>query len=184
MLWPCHEDGRPLERVPAALERHFDRHARALRARSDFRQGALWQLFRTGPACAAHRVIWADLARRLEAVPLTGATQRDIIPLNSCYLVTLPSEDQAVALAAWLNSSPIRSLARRTADIARGGYARFNAAVVGGLPLPTGVLDDEALYHLGRRALAGIAVQEALDEYVAQSLRLGDSDRRALERLD
>ena len=98
--------------------------------------------------------------------------------------VDVSTKSLLLALAAWLNSSPIRSLARRTADIARGGYGRFNAAVVGGLPLPTGVLDDEALYDLGRRALAGIAVQEALDEYVAQSLRLGDSDRRALERLD
>jgi len=89
-----------------------------------------------------------------------------------------------VALAAWLNSSPIRHLARRSADVARGGYARFNAAVVGGLPLPTGVLDDQRLHDLGRRALAGIAVQEPLDEYVAQSLRLEDSDRLALERLD
>ena len=184
MLWPCHEDGSPLERIPATLRRYFDRHARTLRARADYRRGAVWQLFRTGPACAAHRVIWADLARRLEAVPLTGAAHRDIIPLNSCYLVALPSAAQAVALAAWLNSSPIRSLARRTADVARGGYARFNAAVVGGLPLPTGVLDDHTLHDLGRRALAGIAVQEALDEYVAQSLKLGDSDRRALERLD
>lgn len=184
MLWPCHEDGRPLERLPDTLRRHFDRHTRALRARADFHRGAVWQLFRTGPACAAHRVIWADLARRLEAVPLTGAAHRDIIPLNSCYLVALPSAAQAVALAAWLNSSPIRSLARRTADVARGGYARFNATVVGGLPLPTGVLDDRTLYELGRRGLAGISVQEALDEYVAQSLKLGDSDRRALERLE
>ena len=184
MLWPCHEDGRPLERVPAALEGHFDRHARTLRARADFRQGPLWQLFRTGPACSAHRVVWADLARRLEAVPLTGAAHRDIIPLNSCYLVALPSAAQAVALAGWLNSSPIRSLARRTADVARGGYARFNAAVVGGLPLPTGVLDDEVLHDLGRQSLAGRAVQEALDEFVAQTMELGVSDRRALEHPD
>jgi hypothetical protein len=45
-------------------------------------------------------------------------------------------------------------------------------------------LDDRTLHELGRGALAGIAVQEALDEYVAQILKLGDSDRRALERLD
>ena len=184
MLWPCDEGGRPLERLPDALKRHFDRHARVLRARADFRRGAVWQLFRTGPASAAHRVVWADLARRLEAVPLTEPEQRDVIPLNSCYLIVLPSANQAVALAAWFNSTPIRSLARRTADVARGGYARFNAALVGGLPLPAGVLDDPTLQRLGRRALAGVAVQQALDQYVAQSLMLGESDRRALERLD
>jgi hypothetical protein len=184
MLWPCHEDGRPLERVPATVKRHFDRHAHVLRARADFHGGVLWQLFRTGPACSVHRVIWADLARRLEAVPLTDAADRDIIPLNSCYLVAVPSAAQAVALAAWLNSSPIRSLARRTADVARGGYARFNAAVVGGLPLPTGVLDDQTLHNLGRRALAGVAVQGALDQHVAHHLKLGGSDRQALELLD
>ncbi len=181
MLWPCDGDGRPLERLPAALRRHFERHARVLRARADFRRGTLWQLFRTGPASAAHRVVWADLARRLEAVPLTGRAQRDVIPLNSCYLIVLSSANQAVALAAWFNSTPIRSLARRTADVARGGYARFNAAVVGALPLPAGVLHDPTLLDLGRRALAGAAVQEALDQYVAQSLMLGESDRRALE---
>jgi hypothetical protein len=56
--------------------------------------------------------------------------------------------------------------------------------VVGGLPLPTDVLDDPRLAAFGRRALAGTAVQDALDEYVAQSLGLGNADRRALEQLD
>jgi hypothetical protein len=45
-------------------------------------------------------------------------------------------------------------------------------------------LDDEVLHDLGRQALAGSAVQEALDEFVAQTMELGDSDRRALERPD
>ena len=95
------------------------------------------------------------------------------MPLNTCYVVLCRLPTAAQSLCAWLNSTWIRAAARATADPASGGYARFNARVVGGVPLPPGVLDDARFADLAVRAAGGEAIQEELDALVADCLTLG-----------
>jgi hypothetical protein len=78
-------------------------------------------------------------------VALTSRRQTRCIPLNTCYIAPVSSADAAHALAAWLNSTWMRAVSRITAVPASGGFARFNAEVVGGLPLPDEILGDSEL---------------------------------------
>ena len=182
MLWPCDDRGTAVERLPASLKRYFESYRGVLCHRSDYRNGAPWQLFRTGPACAPHRVVWADLARRLGACPLVGPASRSLVPLNTCYVMELADDDATVALAAWLNSTWIRTLARVSAAMARGGYARFNAATVASLPLPPEVLGNRTLQRLGHTSLAGANCRSDIDELTGRILELDSAARGALER--
>src|SRR5439155_435948 len=71
-------------------------------------------------------------ARRLAAVVPDGG----VVPLNTVYGIATRSRDDAYALAALFNSRWLTALARLYADPARGGFRRFNARVVRGLPIP------------------------------------------------
>src|SRR6185369_12090177 len=101
-------------------------------------------------------------------------------PPNACYLIAADSADQASAVAAWLTSTWMRAAARAVADPARGGFARFNARVVGSLPLPPSVPDDSKLAQLARLAAQGAMVQDAIDAYCAELLGLPQSARETL----
>ena len=83
-------------------------------------------------------------------------------------------------MAAWLNSTWMRAAARAVADPARGGFARFNARVVGSLPLPLSVPDDAKLAHLARLGAQGAIVQDAIDAHCAELLDLPQSARETL----
>lgn len=183
ILWTHGPDGRPLQKLPPRAAAWLARQLTLLERRADFRRGQIWQLFRTGPATALNRVIWADLARRLVAAPLIASEGQNYVPLNTCYLIVLPHARAALAMAAWLNSTWVRALARLTADRARGSHARYNARVVGGVPLPPGVLRDAGLARLARDAASDRLDQESLDQRVADHLELAPADRRALARL-
>jgi len=180
IIWTHDAEGRVLESLPPHAARHFARHADALRRRSDDLGAAPWTLFRTAAGRAVPRVIWPDLAQRLEAVPLVEPTAVGWVPLNSCYVVICETGDAALALSAWLNSTWIRAVARATADPASGGYARFNARAVGGVPLPPGTLDDGELVALARRGAEGKEVQCELDDLVGDRLALTQAERRLL----
>jgi hypothetical protein len=171
MLWTHDERGAPLERLPAEARRHLARHEAALRRRADYRDGPYWRVFRVDAAIAPHRVIWADLARRLEAAVPSGRRAAGVVPLNTTYVMSLPAADPALRLAVWLNSTPIRTLAKERASVAWSGYARFSGAVIESLPLPDRVLDDAALLALGRDALRlGELDQERADAAAARLL--------------
>ena len=144
------------------------------------RGGMPWSLFRSAAGREVPRVIWADLARRLEAAALVGPTERRIVPLNSCYVVTCQRPEEAHSLTAWLNTTWIRAVARATADRASGGYARFNARAVGSVPLPHGVMADSRLASLAGRAAAGEDVQGELDDFAQHWLALAAGDRLLL----
>ena len=180
LLWTHAANGDPLPALPPLARAWIRRHEQRLTARRDYTGGPVWTVFRTGPASAEHRVVWADLARHLEAVVLSGGASRALMPLNSCYLLTAPSEAAALRLTAWLNSSWIRAAARAVADPAANGYARFNSRVVGGLPLPPSVLLDPDLAALATAGIAGRLNQEELDDVTARHLALGTAHRRAL----
>lgn len=183
LLWTHGRDGAPLPRLPPDAAAYLAPHEALLRARADFAGGAPWTLFRTRAATSEHRVVWSDLARRLTACALTGRSDHDLVPLNTCYVATAASADQAERLAAWLNAGWVRVLARIGAMPAAGGFRRYAASLVSSLPLPAGVLTDSSLSAIAIAGRRGEPVQEALDETAAGHLGLSPRDRRTLARL-
>ena len=173
LLWTHAADGRPLERLPRELARLLEPHLERLRRRSDYRAGAPWQLFRTGLAHASHRVVWADVARRIAA----AVPPPDVVPLNTVYGIATRTAEDAHALAALLNSRWLTALAGLVADPARGGFHRFNARVVRGLPIPPA--ESPAWRTLAAAGSSG----GADDAWVADLYHLDASDRRALAPL-
>jgi hypothetical protein len=125
-------------------------------------------------------VVWSDVARRLSAAPISRSALADAIPLNSCYLVVADSRDIALRLAAWLNSTWSRALAASVAEPASGGFARFNARVVGALPLPEAALDSSALLAIAEAMECDAGSQEALDDCCAELLGLDAGECAAL----
>lgn len=172
LLWTHAADGRVLSALPPALQAHFALCGDRLLRRSDYRSGPPWQLFRLALASCAHRVIWPDLAPRLVAAILPP----ELVPLNTVYGVATRVADDACALAALLNSRWASALAGLAADPARGGFHRFNARVVGDLPVPpAGAPAWELLTAAGRARIPS-------DDIVAQAFELDRSDLRALAR--
>lgn len=170
VLWTHGSDGSPLARLSAEAARHFATHEERLRLRADYKGGPPWQLFRTALGCSTHRVVWADLSRRLGAV----VPPPDVVPLNTVYGIATRTGADAAALAALLNCRWLTALARLVADPARGGFRRFNARVIGGLPLPHH--ESPVWAELVRRG----GRCEPADELVADALELDGADRRAL----
>jgi hypothetical protein len=177
LLWPCTAEGNPLAQLPPGAQAHIRAHAHRLSARADQNSGPLWSLFRTSAASGGGRVVWADLSRSLTCVALASDDRR--IPLNTCYVLKT-SAAEAPALAAWLNSSWMRGLARLQADPASNGFARFNARTVGSLPLPDSVRSDAALAAFARNAATGSWSQDELDELTASHLDLPSAALRTL----
>jgi hypothetical protein len=170
VLWTHTSDGTPFARLPAELRAHLGEHEERLKRRSDYRGGPPWQLFRTALGFAPHRVVWRDLGKRLAA----AVPAPDVVPLNTVYGIVTRERADAVALAALLNSCWLTALGRLVADQARGGFRRFNARVVGSLPMP----------HASGSTWAELAARgsrcEPADDLVADALELDAADRRAL----
>ncbi len=172
LLWTHGPDGRPLRILPREIAARFEPHLPRLKRRADYRDGPPWRLFRTALAAAPHRVVWADLARRLAAA-LPAA---EVVPMNTVYGIATRTASDAAALAALLNSRWYTALACLTADPARGGFRRFNARVVRGLPVPPAASP-------GWPMLAAAGARAVTDEaLVAELLHLDAVDRRALDR--
>src|SRR6266511_3121206 len=142
VLWTHRADGTPFDRLPRELTERLSGHEGRLRRRADYRSGPPWQLFRTGLASAPHRVIWPDLGRRLSA----AVPAPDGVPLNTVYGIA-------------------------TRDSARGGFRRFNARVVRGLPVPAaGSAVWAELARRGHRC-------ESADDLIADAFELDGADR-------
>jgi len=169
VLWTHGIDGQPLARLPSELSERLSRHEERLRRRADYRAGPPWQLFRTGLGFAAHRVVWPDIGRRLTA----AVPAPEFVPLNTVYGIATRDALDAAALAALFNSCWLTALARLVADPARGGFRRFNARVVRGLPVPAPGAVWEELARRGQCA-------EPADDLVADAFHLDAADRRAL----
>jgi hypothetical protein len=140
------------------------------------------------------KLAWHDLANTLKAVVMQPrstclGTQRYVIALNTVYYIALP-EDDALLLAAYFNSLPLRVFARAIAERAKDAHFRFFACTVGMLPLPVEWRhrDAEILRDLSRRAHAdGCLAPEAqaeLDLTVAAAFRLNGAALQALRRFD
>jgi hypothetical protein len=170
VLWTHGADGLPLARLPREITERLSLHEERLRRRADYRGGPPWQLFRTGLGFAADRVIWPDLGRRLAA----AVPAAELVPLNTVYGIATRDGADAAALAALFNSCWLTALARLVADPARGGFRRFNARVVRGLPVPA--QESPAWAELARRGQCC----ESADDLLAEVFQLDAADRRAL----
>ena len=133
MIWPVDAKGQVFQALPAALQAHFEDHRKALEGRSDYREGQpLWQLYRLHEDVVGPKVMWSDLGQQLEAVASAG----EEVPLNTVYYAGVRSEAEARALAAYLNSEAVRTVAYALGERARGAWRRHFAWVVRLLPVP------------------------------------------------
>lgn len=162
---------KPLDVLPAAAARWLAPWRHRLAARSDTRGRApWWALFRTdGADTTQPRVVWSDFGRAARAA-VVGPADRTV-PLNSCYAVRAPSEIDAHALSAIINSAVATAWLNIVAEPARGGFHRYLGWTVGLLPLPKEwARAREVLGPVGARAAAGDApADDALTAYVAEA---------------
>ena len=177
MLWPCSERGKPLTALPPGASRWLAAHRQRLLARADQSEGPPWMIFRTAAALPGSKVVWADLSRSLTAAALADGDRR--IPLNTCYVLQAPPASCSI-LAAWLNSSWMRGLARLHADPASSGFARFNARTVGALPCPETLARDAGIAGWVGQMTSGTFHQAELDELTAPHLDLTPAELRTL----
>ena len=156
IVWTHGADGAPLVTVPPHAARWLAPWRRRLVARSDLReQRRWWSLFRTEAAdCRRARVVWCDFGRTPRAAVLPAGDPT--VPLNSCYVLACENHDDALAVAAVLNSALAAAWLAAVAEPARGGWHRYLAWTVSLLPLP---LDwpraRSLLAPVARRAVLG-----------------------------
>lgn len=180
LLWTHDDAGHARRQLPPACAAYLAAHQPELQGRRDYTGGPPWTVFRVRAAIARYRVVWADLGRRLVAAALTTRKDLERIPLNSCYVAAARNASAAERLSACLNSTWLRAAARLLAVPAAGGFSRFSAQTVAALPFPTSGASDPALPLLAREGRAGVAVQERLDELLAQHLGLSNNAQNAL----
>jgi len=184
LLWTHDVCGRPLDALPPRAARYLKQHAELLRSRRDYRKGPLWMVFRVGSAVCGNRVVWSDIARYPRAVALDETDSRRAIPLNTCYAVSAPDRETALAIAATLNSTWARALSIASADEARGGYRRINARVAALLPIPAAGAKRRELAQLSLLCHRRDDVDtDELDEAVADALDLPGPARGLLRSL-
>jgi hypothetical protein len=162
VIWTHGANGLPLDRLPPRAERWLRGWRRRLLARSDARGAARWwTLFRTESASAdVARVVWADFGRTLTAAVVDAGDQS--VPLNTCYAVRCQDPDDALALAAILNSPLAAAWLAVVAEPARGGYRRYLGWTISLLPLPRDWERARAmLVPLASRAREGAALSDA-----------------------
>jgi hypothetical protein len=136
VLWTHTADGVPLRTLPPASARWLAQWRPRLQARRDSRHAQpWWTLFRTDAARSElPRLVWADIARRMRCTVLPAGDPS--VPLNSCYVMRLPSLDDAYALHALLSSTIANAWLGVLAEPARGGFRRFLGWTVAAMPVP------------------------------------------------
>ena len=136
IVWTHDSQGAPLAALPRGAARWLAPWRTRLSERSDLRGArAWWSLFRTEAAdCARTRVVWCDFGRVPRAAVLPAGDPT--VPLNSCYVLACENPDDALAVAALLNSPLAAAWLGAIAEPARGGWHRYLAWTVALLPLP------------------------------------------------
>lgn len=136
VVWTHDARDQPLAELPPRAAAWLGAHRTTLERRSDARAGPIWwTLFRTDAADRTrHRVVWGDIARTMRAALLPA--HDPTVPLNTCYVLPLDREDDALALVALLNAPLVGAWLAQLAEPARGGYHRFLGWTVALLPLP------------------------------------------------
>jgi hypothetical protein len=156
IIWTHDQTGLPLRRLPDRAGRRLQRWRRQLEGRSDGRGGPWWALFRTDAARHDRaRVVWGDIGRSPRALVLPAGDPT--VPLNTCYVVRTPTDDDAYALAALLNSALAAAWLAVLAEPARGGYRRFLGWTCARFPIPKDwPRARETLASIARAAVDGV----------------------------
>ena len=155
-MWTHAPTGLPLPALPPAAVRWLAPWRRRLTARADLRgTRAWWSLFRTeGATASSPRVVWSDFGRSPRAAVIAAGDPT--VPLNSCYVLACPDLDDALALAALLNSRLAAAWLNAIAEPARGGWHRYLGWTMSLLPLPSD-------WARARSILAPLAERAACD---------------------
>jgi hypothetical protein len=183
IVWPHDQHGVVLRTLRPSLAGWLAPYRRALMARSDARSAQRWwTLFRTdGARCDVPRVIWADIGRSPRATVLAAGDAT--VPLNSCYVARCPSDADALALSALLNSPLIAAWLSAVAEPARGGYRRYLGWTMSLVPVPANWEAHRAeLANLARRASRDPA-SVGLAELTEASVAAFGLHRRAVDPL-
>lgn len=156
ILWTHDANGAPMHKLPERAHHRLSKWRRQLEQRSDGRGGPWWALFRTEAARSDRaRVVWGDIGRAPRALVLPTGDRT--VPLNTCYVVRTPSDDDAHALAALLNSTVGAAWLSALAEPARGGYRRFLGWTCARFPVPRDwARARDMLAPIGRNAAQGV----------------------------
>jgi hypothetical protein len=156
LIWPHCEDNQPRRALPPLARRWLSSFHGRLQSRTDLHgQLQWWSLFRTESASFnSPRVIWADFGLTPRAIAIPRGNP--LVALNSCYVATCPTLEDAHALAVLLNGPLLAAWLNTIAEPARGGYRRYLGWTMSLLPLP----EDwsrarEELSPIGERAMHG-----------------------------
>jgi hypothetical protein len=156
LVWPHDEHNAPLRTLPPLARDWFFSSRGKLHERSDL-HGRLpwWSLFRTESASSdSPRVIWADFGLTPRAIAVEAGNT--IVALNSCYVATCDTMNDAHALATLLNGPLVSAWLNTIAEPARGGYRRYLGWTMSLLPIPNDWQHaSELLAPLGKRAQLG-----------------------------
>jgi hypothetical protein len=155
LVWPHCEDNRPRRALPPLARRWLSTYHDKLQGRSDLHAQPWWTLFRIESASAdSPRVIWADIGLAPRAIAVEAGNP--VVALNSCYVASCPTLEDAHALATLLNGPLVAAWLNTVAEPARGGYRRYMSWTVSLLPIPEDwSCAREKLAPLGERAMAG-----------------------------
>jgi hypothetical protein len=120
--------------------------------------------------------VWGDFGRVPRAAVLEAGDPT--VPLNSCYVLPCRDRDDALAIAALLNSALAAAWLGAIAEPARGGWHRYLAWTVALLPLPHDWPRARSiLAPVAERAIRDEAPStSALLETVCAAYRLKQSD--------
>jgi hypothetical protein len=156
LVWPHDEHDRARRALPPLARGWLLPFHDTLSARSDLHgRFPWWSVFRTESAShAKSRVIWADFGLTPRATVVEA--REPFIALNSCYVVTCETIDDAHALATLLNSSLAAAWLNSIAEPARGGYRRYLGWTLSLLPIPVDWNRARSMLSpLGERAMRG-----------------------------
>ena len=188
VLWtPANHD--PRAPAPRRLAAFLARHSGAFN-QPPHRLGTLQRL---SPGMYGHKVVWSDLAADLRAAVIPASmrtvmgTESAIVPLNTVYFIGTTTDRDALLLAAYLNSMPVRTFARAIAERAKDAHFRFFAWTIATIPLPMswrdGITADRIL-AISRRAHHDGAIEpdarQELDRLIARAYGL---DNQHIEHL-
>jgi hypothetical protein len=165
-VWPHDDRGQPRRSLPPLARQWLLPSRDALGARTDLRgRSPWWSVFRTESAANNQpRVVFADFGLTPRATVLEAREPH--VTLNSCYVVSCPTSNDAYALATILNSSLAAAWLNSFAEPARGGYRRYLGWTLSLLPIPADWPRARALLApIGERAMRGDVStdQEILD---------------------
>ena len=156
LVWPHDDRGQPRRSLPPLAREWLLPSQDAFSARTDL-HGRLpwWSVFRTEGAANSHsRVVSVDFGLTPRAIVLEAREPH--VALNSCYVVSCATSNDAYALATLLNSALAAAWLNSLAEPARGGYRRYLGWTLSLLPIPADWPRARALLApIGERAMRG-----------------------------